>query len=100
MPQLSNSQRDYLRREAHSLKPLVQIGKQGLTEAVQASIEQALSTRELIKVKFLDFRDQKQELSEELARNLGGILVSVIGNIAIIYRQHPDAEKRQIVLPR
>ncbi len=99
MQKLTNTQRDYLRREAHSLKPIVQIGKQGLTEQVQATIEQALSTRELIKIKFLDFRDQKKELAEELVGALGGALVSVIGNIAILYREQPDPEKRKIVLP-
>lgn len=97
---LNNSQRDYLRRLAHNLSPVTQIGKQGLSEAVISSIQQSLTSRELIKVKFLDYRDQKKELSEELAQALGGVLVSVIGNIAIIYRQHPDPEKRTLILPR
>jgi RNA-binding protein len=99
MQKLTNTQRDYLRREAHSLKPVVQIGKQGLTESVQASTEQALSARELIKIKFLDFRDQKQELAEDLAGAVGGMLISVIGNIAILYREQPDPAKRKLVLP-
>jgi RNA-binding protein len=100
MRQLTSAQREYLRRLAHRLKPVVQIGKQGLTEQVQHSVEQALSARELIKIKFLDFRDQKQALAESLAGAAGGVLVGLIGNIAILYRQQSDVEKRKINLPR
>jgi RNA-binding protein len=78
----------------------VQIGKQGLTSAVQASVDEALNARELIKVKFMDFRDQKQELAEELAGTSGSALVGIIGNIAILYRQQKDPQKRKITLPR
>jgi RNA-binding protein len=45
----------------------------------------------------MDFRDQKQELTEELAEASGSALISIIGNIAILYREQPDPEKRKIV---
>src|SRR5262245_54919753 len=100
MQKLSNAQRAYLRRLAHHLKPVVQIGKQGLTAAVQASVDEALNAHELIKVKFMDFRDQKHELTEELAAATGSALAGMIGNIAILYRQQKDPQKRKIALPR
>ena len=100
MRRLTNAQRAHLRRLAHHLKPVVQIGKQGLTSAVQASVDEALNAHELIKIKFMDFRDQKQELTEELVAASGSALVGMIGNIAIIYRQQPNPEKRKITLPR
>lgn len=99
MPALNNTQRDYLRRMAHDLKPIVQIGKLGLTSQVYTSIEQTLSTHELIKIKFQDFRDEKRELAEEISSSTGSTLISIIGNIAIIYREQRDPEKRKIILP-
>jgi RNA-binding protein len=99
MNELSTSQRQYLRRLAHDLKPVVQIGKQGLTEQALASIDRTIEARELIKIKFLDFQDQKQELSETIAEQLNSTLISVIGNIATLYRRQPDPEKRKVELP-
>ena len=99
MHELTNTQRQYLRRLAHDLKPVVQIGKQGLTEQALASIDRTIEARQLIKIKFLDFQDQKQELSETIAEQLNSILVGVVGNVAILYREQPDPEKRKVELP-
>jgi RNA-binding protein len=99
MHELSNGQRQYLRRLAHDLRPLVQIGKQGLTEQALATIDRTLDAHELIKVKFLDFQDEKHELSETIATQLHTILIGVVGNIAILYREQPDPDKRKITIP-
>lgn len=99
MHELTNTQRQYLRRLAHDLKPVVQIGKQGLTEQALASIDRTIEARELIKIKFLDFQDQRQELSETIAEQLNSILIGVVGNVAILYREQPDPEKRKVELP-
>ncbi len=99
MRQLTNAQRQYLRRMANPLRPIVQIGKQGLTESVRGSIDQALLSHELIKVKFLDFQDEKDELTDDLVRTTGSTLVGLIGGVAILYRQHPDHDRRKLHLP-
>lgn len=99
MHELTNTQRQYLRRLAHDLKPVVQIGKQGLTEQALASIDRTIEARELIKIKFLDFQDQRQELSETIAKQLNSTLIGVVGNVAILYREQPDPEKRKVELP-
>ena len=75
MRNLTNLQRAYLQRQAHALKPMVQIGKQGLTEGVRMSVDQALENHELIKVKFLDFRDQRQALTDDLVRSTASELI-------------------------
>lgn len=100
MPALNTTQRQYLRKLAHDLKPVVLIGKNGVTDTVITTIHEAIEVRELIKVKFLDFQDQKQTLAQELADRSNSQLVAIIGNIAILYRQQPDREKRTIELPR
>ena len=99
MRKLTNAQRQHLRRLAHELRPLVQIGKQGLTDGVRTNLDQALATHELVKVKFLDFQDQKEELTDELVHTTQSVLIGLIGNIATLYRQQPDPDKWKIRLP-
>ena len=65
----------------------------------QKGLDEALIAHELIKVKFMDFRDQKRELTEQLAAASGSALVGMIGNIAILYRQQQEPQKRKIALP-
>ncbi len=100
MAELKGSARKYLRGLAHSLRPAVQIGKDGLTDAVAASVEDALSTQELIKVQFVGSRETKREIAEAIDRRTGTTCVGIIGHVAILYREHPDADRRRIVLPR
>jgi RNA-binding protein len=96
---LAGSQRKYLRGLAHGLKPLVQVGKGGVTSALLAAVNRALDEHELIKVKFVDFKEEKKELSEEIGRKTKSERVGMIGNVAVFYRQHADPEKRKIRIP-
>lgn len=74
------------------------LGKFGLTDAAVAQIDGLLAHHELVKIKFLDFKDEKREIAEELASRTRAELVRVIGNSAILFRQNPDPEKRHIEL--
>jgi RNA-binding protein len=47
----------------------------------------------------MDFREEKRELAEQIVERTGSMLIGMIGNIAILYRQQPDPEKRKIRLP-
>ena len=100
MPQLTQAQRQFLRKTAHDLEPIVHIGKNGLSDNLLGSAEIALDAHELIKVKFYDFKDQKREIAQDLADKTRAQLIYVIGNTAILYREQPDAEKRKVHLPR
>jgi RNA-binding protein len=99
MEQLKGSQRKNLRSQAHHLKPLVIIGRNGINQQVIGSVDLALKDHELIKVKFGEFKDTKKEISAEIAQATKGEVVGIIGNIAILYRQHPEPEKRKIKIP-
>ena len=99
MQQLTSTQRKYLRGLAHHLKPHVQIGKNGLSDEVFASIDEALTANELIKIKFIEFKDSKKELIAEIETRLRAEQAGLIGNIVIIFRQNRDPEKRVISLP-
>ncbi|MBA3468301.1 MAG: ribosome assembly RNA-binding protein YhbY [Herpetosiphonaceae bacterium] len=99
MLNLNSGQRQYLRRLAHDLRPVVQIGKQGLTAAVIAAVDTALTAHELIKVKFGEFKDEKSALADQLTEATDSALVGLVGNVAILFREHPEPTERQIVLP-
>jgi RNA-binding protein len=99
MDKLKGSQKKYLRAQAHHLKPLVMIGAKGVTKQLIGSLDNALNDHELIKVKFGEFKQEKKEISAEIAGATQSDLIVLIGNIAIFYRQHPDPEKRKIKIP-
>jgi RNA-binding protein len=101
MTSLKGFQKKYLRGLAHSLKPVVQIGREGITEGVIRAIDECLFRHELIKIKFTDFKekDQKEALTGEFAGKTGSELVGMIGHTAILYRQQADPEKRRITIP-
>jgi len=100
MIKLKGSHRTYLRGLAHKLKPVIQVGRGGVSVEVIAAIDEALGCHELIKLKFLEFKEQKDELSRLIADRTASELVGCIGNMAIFYREHPEEEKRKIKLPK
>ena len=99
MGKTTGSDRKYLRQLAHPLKPLVQIGAAGVSDAVMAAIDTALSDHELIKIRYLDYKGEKKELTGDIAEKTGADIAGVIGHVAILYREAPDEEKRKIKLP-
>lgn len=99
MAELTGAQKKYLRGLAHHLKPVVQVGKNGVTDPVLESIEEALDIHELIKVKLADPQGRKRELAAEIAGRSGGAVVGLVGNVVTLYRRQPDPEKRRIELP-
>lgn len=75
------------------------LGKAGASEAVIAQLAALLAHHELVKLKFIDFKGEKKEISDELAAATQAELVRVIGNTAVFFRQNPDPEKRKIHVP-
>ncbi len=88
----------YLKACAHSMKPVVLIGKNGLSQAVLNAIDEVLQSHELIKIKFIDCKDERKELAQQIVEKTGSAQIAMIGNVLIIYRQHPEASKRQYEL--
>ena len=94
MNNLSSSKRSYLRSQAHHLEPAALIGKYGVTDGIINTIDKALDSSELIKIKFREFKDEKQILSEKVAKLTNSAVVGIIGHILILFRQNPDLEKQ------
>ncbi len=98
MPELSSAERKKLRALAHGLKPVLQIGKAGVQAQQIAAILQALEAHELIKVRFIDMKDQKKELLQIITRDTGAQLAGLIGHVAILYKEQMDPTRRKIHL--
>lgn len=98
MKTLSGSQKRSLKSQAHHLKPVVLVGRNGITDSLIEAVGKALDDHELIKIKFIDFKEEKKDLAGEIVSRTASALVTLIGNIAIIYKQNQDIKKRRIVL--
>ena len=96
MIEITSQQRKVLEKAAHSLEPVVIVGQNGVTDSLTEKVAQSLEAHELIKVKFNDFKDDKRELTENLCNSCGALLVRIIGNIAILYKEQENPEKRKI----
>lgn len=95
---LSNKQKQYLKGEAHHLKPVVMIGANGLTEGVLAEIENALEYHELIKVKVsAEDRETKKLICEAIIRETDATQVQLIGSILTLFK---PSEDKKIALPK
>lgn len=95
---LSNKQKQYLKGLSHPLKPIVQLGGNGLTEGVLAEIDGALNHHELLKVKIpSDDREEKQLIMDAILRETGALKVQSIGHVLVLFRQ---SDEKKIDLPR
>lgn len=89
---LTSKQRKDLKSRAHHLKPVIQVGQHGISEAVIKETNLALDTHELIKVQIQQGeRDQRLLDAQALASATHAELVHHIGKIFILYRQKQDA---------
>ena len=98
MNELSSTQRSYLRSQAHHLEPVVLIGKNGITDGTIEALNKVLEVRELIKIKFREYKDEKKSLSHQLAESTESHIVETIGHTVILFRQNPDREKQNYKL--
>ena len=97
---MKGQERAELRAEAHHLSPTVHVGQHGLTPSVISSLDDALRTRELVKVKLGNKDDVKpKDLANSLALATNSAVVQVIGRTATLFRENPDLDKRRGEVP-
>ena len=92
---LNSRQKKNLRAKAHDLKPIVLIGKSGVSEGCIQSINEAIEVHELIKIKFIEHKDNKKPLSETICNKTNSEIVGNIGHTIMIFRQNPDKENQK-----
>lgn len=94
---LTGKQKRFLRKEAHHLKPIFQVGKIGVNENMVTQIGEALEKRELIKVSILqNCLEDKQTIADELSHATNATVVQIIGNNIVLYKESEKYKKISI----
>ncbi|MDD2943483.1 MAG: ribosome assembly RNA-binding protein YhbY [bacterium] len=91
---LTSAERKELKAIAHHLQPVVTVGKNGITSGVVAETDSALTIHELIKVKFAGSKEGKRELGPQLAEAVTAEIVTLVGNVLILYRPEKDEKAK------
>jgi RNA-binding protein len=95
---ITGKQKRFLRSKAHHMKPLFQVGKQGVTDNLIEQLVDILEKRELIKVNLLQNAPlPKEEVSKQLAHQTGAQVIQIIGNTIVLYKE--SVENKEIILP-
>ncbi|GEM00532.1 RNA-binding protein [Halolactibacillus halophilus] len=95
---LTGKQKRFLRSKAHHLRPIFQVGKEGVNDNMITTINEALEKRELIKVAVLqNCLEETDDVAAALVEATESELVQVIGHTIVLYK--PSVENKTIQLP-
>lgn len=87
---MDNTFKKQLKSQAHHLSPVVLMGAKGLTDALIAECDLALTTHELIKIKIVSAdKQEKTAMVAALCQATQAELIQTIGHIAVLYRKNP-----------
>ncbi|MGF6906737.1 YhbY family RNA-binding protein [Fusobacterium sp. PH5-44] len=95
---LNSKKRAHLRKIAHNLEPIVRIGKDGFGENIKQSIIDAITPRELIKVKILQNAEDKEAITKSILEWSEVEIVGIVGGIVILYKENKDEPKVSLEL--
>lgn len=92
---MTGKERAAFRAQANSLEPIIQIGKEGISDNLLTQISDALDARELIKIRVhLETSPLRpRECAGQLAQALSAEVIQVIGGIIVLYRKSEKKEK-------
>lgn len=94
---LRGKQKRYLRSEAHHLKPIFQIGKDGFSEVWLDEVLKALDKRELLKVNILqNSLVEVEDVKEFIENNSDAQVIQTIGNVLVLFKKSDKAENQKI----
>jgi RNA-binding protein len=96
MEELNNAQIRKLKGLAQRMDASLKVGKQGLSDGFIKTLNEELERHELVKLKFVEFKDQRKELAPQLAERTQSYLVTLLGNVVVLYRPNPDESKQKI----
>jgi putative YhbY family RNA-binding protein len=96
MLELTVTERLNLKGRAHQLKPTVLIGNAGLTESVLKEIENTLKLHELIKIRVMAERPEREAMLTEICTKLHAAPVQHIGKILVVFQPNPESNKIEI----
>ncbi|BAK59368.1 ribosome assembly RNA-binding protein YhbY [Lactococcus garvieae] len=94
--ELTGKQKRYLRSLAVNIRPIVQIGKSGVSNEILTSIRHAADARELIKVNILQNSDETAEDVAAMIDEMGLNVVQIIGRNVVVFKVSDRKENRKI----
>lgn len=91
---MTSKERAALRAKANPLEPIIQIGKEGITDNLITQIDDTLYNRELIKIRvhLETAPSTPKEFANELAQKLEAEVIQVIGGVIVLYREADEAK--------
>lgn len=92
---LSGAEKRALKSRAQTLEAVVRVGQAGLSTPMVASMDDALSQHELVKVRFVGLKEERRTLAPELALKTSSVLVQTVGNVAVYFRPAPAADPEE-----
>lgn len=95
---LKSKQRAQLRGLANKIETILQIGKTGITDQTVKQIDDALTARELIKIRTLETSPtSSRESADLISERVGADVVQVIGSKIVLYRESKDNKQIYLV---
>lgn len=93
---MTGKERAKFRAQANGLQPLFQIGKGGMSDAVLKQADDALTARELIKIKVLleSTPISPKDAATEFSEKLGAEVIQVIGGVIVLYRESEELRQK------
>ena len=87
---LTSKQRAVLRSHANSMETILQVGKSGVGDTLIKQVDDALTARELIKLRVLEKSMlTAREAAGQLAEAVNADVVQVIGTRFVLFRRNP-----------
>ena len=85
---VTSKQKKKFRAIGHSLKPIVTVANETISQSVNDEIDRALRDHELVKIKvLLNPKSLKKDLVKEILKQQNANLIQLIGNVALLYRK-------------
>ena len=75
-----------LKARSQKLKPVIHLGHDGITDALLAALDQALSDHGLVKVRFTDHKSERKSLAADLATRTNARQILQVGHTVTLYR--------------
>lgn len=87
---LKGKQRANLRKCANDMETILQVGKDGIGDTLVKQVEDALTARELIKIRVLKNQElTARQAADILEEKTGCDVIQVIGTRIVLYRRNP-----------
>ncbi len=88
---MTGKQRSYLKKMAHSMKPVIQVGKEGVSPNLILQVRETIHKRELIKISFLEScPDEVKVAADKIVERAKVEFVQLIGRKLTVYKRNPE----------